>query len=297
VSLAEPSQIELLKKGRGIWNEWRRSEPNLTPDLRQANLVRAELSGAALQGARLEGARLIRARLRAANLSGASLEDATLIEADLSQAELTGARFERANLANAVLRGASLAGAVFQHALLTVADLREADCRGTDFSRADLRESALGGANLAEARLDQALLHGTHLEGVDLSLARGLTQDQVSVATTDARTRLPFAPVDSSADPRDLESLRQDLAALRARVPEGGRTGEREVAEFHRLLARLETLGHDVSRFRVPEEALGTDISWEYTSGGAAFEMDGVRSIDALALLSRIDALISHLKT
>lgn len=292
--MPDPGHLALLKGGAAIWNPWRADNPTVVPDLRDANLVRAALAGADLHGARLDRARLIRAKLQAANLSEAVLEDATLIEADLSRAELVGTRFTRANLASAVLRGALLARADFQESILTVADLRESDCREADFRRSDLREAALREADLREARVDGALLHGTLLEGADLSSTRGLTQDQVSVATVDARTRLPQARAD---EPKDVESAREHLRRLRSRLPEEGRVAEKEVLEFHRLLAELESLGHEVARFRVPDEALSTGVgSWEYTSGGAAFEMDEGRSVESSALLSRLDAVLKQLE-
>jgi len=297
--LADPRHLALLKQGPAIWNGWRGSEPDAIPDLREANLVRAELSGADLRRARLDRAKLIRAKLKAADLSEAILEDATLIEADLTEAKLVAARLGRANLANAVLRKARLVRGDFQQCILTVADLRESDCREADFRRADLRETAFREANLTGVRLDEALLHGTLLEGADLSSARGLTSDQIKVATVDPRTRLPVERLDSSQQPEDVESVRRHLSALRSRLSEGkvARVAEPEVLEFHRLLARLESLGHQVARFRVPDEAFSTGVSsWEYTSGGAAFEMDEARSIESSALASRLDAVLAHLE-
>lgn len=294
--MADPAHLALLKQGPAVWNQWRSSEPTVIPELSEANLVRAELSGADLRGARLDRAKLIRAKLKAADLSEAILEDATLIEADLTEAKLVAARLGRANLANAVLRKARLVRGDFQECVLTVADLRESDCREADFRRADLREAAFREANLTEARLDQALLHGTLLEGADLSSARGLTSDQIKVATVDPRTRLPVEGLDSSEEPEDVESVRRRLSALRSKLP-AGRVPEEEVLEFHRLLARLEKLGHDVARFRVPDEALSAGISsWEYTSGGSAFEVDEVKSAESSTLASRLDAVIEHLK-
>ena len=49
------------------WNEWRRDNPGVTPDLRGA-----DLSGADLRGADLRGADLYGADLRGADLRGAS---------------------------------------------------------------------------------------------------------------------------------------------------------------------------------------------------------------------------------
>jgi uncharacterized protein YjbI with pentapeptide repeats len=74
--MADAEQLEILEdKGVTEWNNWRRADQDLRPDLSDADLYRASLSGANLigpdlRGAYLNDAHLIRADLRGANLSG-----------------------------------------------------------------------------------------------------------------------------------------------------------------------------------------------------------------------------------
>ena len=77
------------------WNEWRQANPDVKPDLQDADLARADLRDAYFFGARHDGAALREARLDAANLRGACL---------------AGAHIRLANVAGADLHGASLAG-------------------------------------------------------------------------------------------------------------------------------------------------------------------------------------------
>jgi uncharacterized protein YjbI with pentapeptide repeats len=66
--MANEEQVALLKRGVDAWNKWRDENPNIDPDLWQANL---------------RGAYLRRANLRKANLRGANLRQANLRQAEL----------------------------------------------------------------------------------------------------------------------------------------------------------------------------------------------------------------------
>jgi hypothetical protein len=91
--MANDVHVAMLKKGVDAWNEWRRENPDIRPDLSGADLFCANLKGANLSGAHLDGA---------------DLRQANLIEADLGGADLDGARLNRANLTEAMMAGADL---------------------------------------------------------------------------------------------------------------------------------------------------------------------------------------------
>src|SRR5215510_11219760 len=74
--MANDEHVALLKQGVDAWNAWRRYNPDIRPDLSEANL-----SGADLRRAHLYGANLTRADLSEADLSGADLRRADLSEA------------------------------------------------------------------------------------------------------------------------------------------------------------------------------------------------------------------------
>jgi uncharacterized protein YjbI with pentapeptide repeats len=71
--MANDEHVALLKQGVNAWNAWRRENPDMRPDLSDADLEGADLSKANLEGA----------NLRKANLSGVKLIAARLSEADL----------------------------------------------------------------------------------------------------------------------------------------------------------------------------------------------------------------------
>ena len=71
--MADPSHIEILRKGVPNWNDMRDQKPNFIPDL----------SGTNLRAADLREANLGKADLRAAKLGGAKLGGTNLGFADL----------------------------------------------------------------------------------------------------------------------------------------------------------------------------------------------------------------------
>ena len=106
--MANDEHLALLKQGVTAWNEWRKANPNIRPDLRWANFSEAALHGANLSGARLFHANLREADLSAANLREADLSEAFLTEANLREANLSGADLQEAILVNTDLTGADL---------------------------------------------------------------------------------------------------------------------------------------------------------------------------------------------
>jgi hypothetical protein len=142
-SVSNKEHVALLKQGVAAWNEWRLKNPDIRPDLWEANLGSADLSAANLEGAYLGGANLGAANLSAANLEGAYLAGATLTIANLTGANLSGANLIGADLTRAKLSGAKLIGAdlnraKFIKAGLTRANLTEALLAGTVFGDIDL---------------------------------------------------------------------------------------------------------------------------------------------------------------
>jgi uncharacterized protein YjbI with pentapeptide repeats len=132
--MANKKQVAQLKQGVEAWNQWRRENPKIRPDLSRAVLIRA-------------------------TLSGADLRRTNLIDADLSYADLCGAQMMGAKLREATLRGAEL-----RKADLRRADLRQADLFGANLSGADLSQASLSGADL-----DCVNLRGTGLNAAVLS--------------------------------------------------------------------------------------------------------------------------------
>jgi|GEM_PF-299795 uncharacterized protein YjbI with pentapeptide repeats len=153
-AVANDEHLSILKQGVETWNDWRRKNPHIIPNLREVDLCDANLSRINFFSAYLYGARLFDANLANANLYHAVLDDANLSGANLSQADLS-----IANISGAKLFGANLARADLSGANLTRADL----------SRANLSEAFLCQANLQKAKLYKSDLSFAFLEYADLT--------------------------------------------------------------------------------------------------------------------------------
>src|SRR3954462_12313848 len=86
--MANRTHVARLKQGVEAWNQWRRDNPKIRPNLSRADLIRASLRGADLRRTNLGKADLSHADLRGAQMSGADLHGAALRGAELIRADL-----------------------------------------------------------------------------------------------------------------------------------------------------------------------------------------------------------------
>ncbi len=89
--MADQKHVLLLKQGVEAWNQWRRENPDVRPDLSQANLTGAHLPEADLSHTNLFWTDLTYANLHKADLSGATLFGANLSGTNLHKARLCDA--------------------------------------------------------------------------------------------------------------------------------------------------------------------------------------------------------------
>jgi Pentapeptide repeats (8 copies) len=103
--MADPQHLSILSAGVVHWNNWRRDNPEIYPDLswtvllglsQEINNFRGiNFAGANLEGAVLSGADLTNVDFRRANLSCAKLRCVLASEADFTDANLSRAELTR----------------------------------------------------------------------------------------------------------------------------------------------------------------------------------------------------------
>lgn len=157
--MASKTLTEIIAEGPTVWNEWRKQNADIQPDLRAADLLRADLTGINLSNADLRGA----------DLRFAILDRSVLDHSNLTRTHLGGAKLEHASLRNATLIGTHLHGAEMREATLNSADARETDFRGTVFSDANLAYANLSGSRLSGAKFFRANLVGTNFTAARLA--------------------------------------------------------------------------------------------------------------------------------
>ncbi len=188
--MASDKQLATLKDGASAWNQWRRQEPLIRPDLQGLSLTLAQKQWGETSGGPINFTNCV--------LRDADLRHATLIRANLSGATLAGANLSGARLQNANLRNTNLSLARFDDADMGCALLEGADLRGADLS---------GARNLSSSQIELA-------EGD----ARTLLPSQL-VAPKAWRSGA-FAALSSAETPRDTAAAYAPAAARSFRLPQ-----------------------------------------------------------------------------
>lgn len=184
--MANKEHVKILKQGFEAWSVWRKHNPEIRPNLIEADLSSANLNGAKLEGSNLAGANLNKARLRKADLLGANLIDSDLRNADLVGANLSGAFLCNANLCNADLREASLCAADCHKANLTGANLTGANLNAailtcTNFTKANLTGCSIYGISAWDMKVDSETIQ-KDLRITPFTEAKIITTDNLEVA-------------------------------------------------------------------------------------------------------------------
>jgi hypothetical protein len=176
--VADDNHLAQLRLGVGAWNQWRRLNPDTTPELSGVELEGLQLVGVDLSKADLKNCRFIQCDLTEADLSDSDLQEAeftscncqgaTFLEAnaqaaqfhltDLTAATLALANFSKAQLETEELVKADLEYTNLSGALLSGVSLRDATCGETNFAGADLEEADFTNANVFRADLTDANL-------------------------------------------------------------------------------------------------------------------------------------------
>ena len=178
--MANEEHVARLKRSvfADEWNEWRQENPDIRPNLLEADLIEEDLSFADLRGANLRGASLKAARLSHADLSFADLSEASLSDAYFLGATLSGCDLKEADLSGANLFGVNLSEARLCGASLESANFGRADFRGADLSNANLRVTNAVETNFANANLTGCRVYGISAWGLKLD---GATQQDLII--------------------------------------------------------------------------------------------------------------------
>ncbi|MGH7772742.1 MAG: pentapeptide repeat-containing protein [Candidatus Binatia bacterium] len=200
--MANEEHLRILREGIASFNDWRKRNPKIRPDLGDADLHYMDLRGADLSHARLAEANLMGANFSGADLTGARLERANLLGTDLSKANLTHAALDDAKASFEVLTESERAcffeiagpkhlqvnftAATLEHANLRMANLPKAIFIRANLSVADLSGARLDEANFLEANLfradfSKATSAEANFEAADLRLVKGVKLDSAFI--------------------------------------------------------------------------------------------------------------------
>jgi hypothetical protein len=261
--MANEEHLKILLQGVEVWNRWRNDNPEIEPDLREADLKKAELNQINLRKtnlcrASLSGAHFKKADLGDANLSGAYLINGNLKGANLTRANLNGARLILANLRNANFSGAHLSYANFTNAKLSGIDLSGAYLYGANLSVANLT-----GANLQNTNLQATRLINTKLDGANLTDALLWETQRAGWSIKDVRCESVYWNREANEKTEyasgEFERLFADQAKIRLFYKDG--ITPLEIATLPALIQHLEDKQGSTLRFvSINESAGGTVV-------------------------------------
>jgi hypothetical protein len=96
--MANPEHLKILRQGITVWNQWRKNNPSIKPDLSEIDFQKRNFAKA-----NFSHANCYQSDFREANLAGASFEYANLPETIFSRANLSRADFFSATFVAAAL--------------------------------------------------------------------------------------------------------------------------------------------------------------------------------------------------
>lgn len=171
--MADSRQLLYLTEGVAAWNQWRSENPDVSIDLRKADLRDAELAGVNLREANLIGcdlrdAELDNADFTSANLSKANLTGARMRRASASAVNLSGARLNRVDATEANFVGANLSHCEISGAKFLGVNLSKATCKDAIINGTEFVGSNLASTDFRDSNLQDSLFVGASLEGADL---------------------------------------------------------------------------------------------------------------------------------
>lgn len=161
--MANEEHLAILRQGTVVWNQWRKENPKIQPDLQEV-----DLSYSYLRDLNLRHTNLLNSILHHADLWNSVFSDSDLSGADLSDTDISQASFDRANLSNAILIDSDISFGSFIGTNLRNTDLRGVVLNSTFFKR----------AKLEEANLNLASLNGASFNDLDLRNVKGLATVQ-----------------------------------------------------------------------------------------------------------------------
>src|SRR6266403_1192924 len=158
--------VAILRQGVEVWNEWRRKNPTVVPDLRSADLSGVDYSAYIQTDAVSDviGVNFENTQLQGAKLRETYFFDANLSFSNLTAADLSNARFAMTSFVRARCDYAHFQSADFGYSLLLETNFREADLRSASFT----------GALIRGADFTAALMEGTVFGDNDFSKTTGL---------------------------------------------------------------------------------------------------------------------------
>lgn len=161
--MANPNHQKILRKGVEAWNEWRKKNEKIEPNLSGLNLADKNL-----EGINLTDTKLTKTIFRGANLNRVNFSRAVLIRTDLEGATVQFSRFVRNVIEDVSFENAEISHSFFFRGWWNGIQLAAANLYGTTFRDCEMKR----------VNFSQAILQSTIFANADLRGALGLDKAQ-----------------------------------------------------------------------------------------------------------------------
>ncbi|MEH1777090.1 pentapeptide repeat-containing protein [Nostoc sp.] len=175
--MANEEHLAILRQGVQVWNEWRKENPHIKPDLTrvrfkrlsnydkanfsETNLSEADFSGNFLNEINFSKANLIKVNLGLSNLHYINFNRANLSEAIIVNAYINETNFSAANLSKANLYLSRFINSKFNKA-----NLANGNCFGSLFIKTDFTEANLQQTNFSATQALGTIFTRANLTGI-----------------------------------------------------------------------------------------------------------------------------------
>lgn len=155
--------LAILSKGIEYWNNWRKENPSVVPDLSHAHLYRGWFVNGNFDNCNLESAVFGDSTSGGATFQNANLNHTHFMGATLAHANFEGALFEDTSFALANLQGANLRKSNLSNLWMAQSNLSEANLSGCTIENTNLKF-----ANLYKTNVDNTTFREVDLQGAQL---------------------------------------------------------------------------------------------------------------------------------
>lgn len=153
-----PDHLEILKQGVRVWNQWRKENPKIRPNLQGVDFTDESFRETPLWDERYKFIHLYEINFSGADCRAADFSGAFCGAADFSGAYCGDANFSGANCRSANFSGAYCIGANFSGAACWSSNFSDARCWGANFTGTNLSLCNLRDCNVTDVLYEKRLL-------------------------------------------------------------------------------------------------------------------------------------------
>jgi beta-lactamase regulating signal transducer with metallopeptidase domain len=148
----ENKYLPIIQKGSASWNNFRKENQQILPDLSNTEISELNLEGINLKNISLEDACIQKSNLNNGDLTGIFANNL-----EIRNLQLNNADFSNSTLSNAEFKNSTVQNTSFKNANLQSAELTDCNFSNCDFRKANLRDVQFSGGSLNNCEFKGAI--------------------------------------------------------------------------------------------------------------------------------------------